>query len=58
MAPMNFAIVTGWQAIMTSIFPAPIDSDLLKLVHLLNGFSSAFLKVQDPQAQGLREMRR
>ncbi|KAJ7082279.1 hypothetical protein B0H15DRAFT_803366 [Mycena belliarum] len=30
-APMDFAIVTGWQAIMKSIFP-------LKLVHLSNGF--------------------
>ncbi|KAI0368773.1 fatty acid synthase [Pilatotrama ljubarskyi] len=38
MAPMDFAIVTGWQAIMKAIFPAPIDGDLLKLVHLSNGF--------------------
>jgi fatty acid synthase subunit beta len=37
-APMDFAIVTGWQAIMQSIFPAAIDGDLLKLVHLSNGF--------------------
>jgi fatty acid synthase subunit alpha len=37
-APMDFAIVTGWQAIMKSIFPAAIDGDLLKLVHLSNGF--------------------
>ncbi|KII85134.1 hypothetical protein PLICRDRAFT_45274 [Plicaturopsis crispa FD-325 SS-3] len=37
-APMDFAIVTGWQAIMKSIFPADIDGDLLKLVHLSNGF--------------------
>ncbi|EIN09976.1 fatty acid synthase [Punctularia strigosozonata HHB-11173 SS5] len=37
-APMDFAIVTGWQAIMKSIFPASIDGDLLKLVHLTNGF--------------------
>lgn len=37
-APMDFAIVTGWQAIMKSIFPASIDGDLLKLVHLSNGF--------------------
>ncbi|EKM78079.1 hypothetical protein AGABI1DRAFT_61049 [Agaricus bisporus var. burnettii JB137-S8] len=37
-APMDFAIVTGWQAIMRSIFPADIDGDLLKLVHLSNGF--------------------
>ncbi|KAG6910835.1 hypothetical protein DXG01_007150 [Tephrocybe rancida] len=37
-APMDFAIVTGWQAIMKSIFPADIDGDLLKLVHMSNGF--------------------
>ncbi|KAI0348755.1 hypothetical protein OH77DRAFT_1526198 [Trametes cingulata] len=38
MAPMDFAIVTGWQTIMKAIFPAPIDGDLLKLLHLSNGF--------------------
>ncbi|PPQ98107.1 hypothetical protein CVT26_003277 [Gymnopilus dilepis] len=37
-APMDFTIVTGWQAIMKSVFPAAIDGDLLKLVHLSNGF--------------------
>ncbi|KAF8843701.1 hypothetical protein BDN67DRAFT_963867 [Paxillus ammoniavirescens] len=37
-APMDFAIVTGWQAIMRTIFPDTIDGDLLKLVHLSNGF--------------------
>ncbi|KAG8770032.1 3-oxoacyl-[acyl-carrier-protein] synthase, partial [Ceratobasidium sp. 428] len=37
-APMDFAIVTGWQAIMRSIFPKSVDGDLLKLVHLSNGF--------------------
>ncbi|KIY43927.1 fatty acid synthase [Fistulina hepatica ATCC 64428] len=37
-APMDFAIVTGWQAIMKAIFPASIDGDLLKLLHLTNGF--------------------
>jgi len=37
-APMGFAIVTGWQAIMKAIFPSSIDSDLLKLVHLSNVF--------------------
>ncbi|KAG8905251.1 3-oxoacyl-[acyl-carrier-protein] synthase [Tulasnella sp. 403] len=37
-APMDFAIVTGWQAIMKAIFPDAIDGDLLKLVHLSNGF--------------------
>ncbi|KIK60626.1 hypothetical protein GYMLUDRAFT_167418, partial [Collybiopsis luxurians FD-317 M1] len=33
-ASMDFAIVAGWQ----SIFPASIDSDLLKLIHLSNSF--------------------
>ncbi|KAI0342734.1 fatty acid synthase [Trametopsis cervina] len=37
-APMDFAIVTGWQAIMKAIFPSTVDGDLLKLVHLTNGF--------------------
>ncbi|KZW02887.1 fatty acid synthase [Exidia glandulosa HHB12029] len=37
-APMDFAIVTGWQAIMQAIFPSAIDGDLLRLVHLTNGF--------------------
>ena len=37
-APMDYAIVTGWQAIMKAVFPSSIDGDLLKLVHLFNGF--------------------
>jgi len=37
-APMDFSIVTGWQAIMQAIFPESVDGDLLKLVHLSNGF--------------------
>ncbi|TFY79348.1 hypothetical protein EWM64_g4663 [Hericium alpestre] len=36
--PMDFAIVTDWQAIMKTIFSASVDGDLLKLVHLSNGF--------------------
>ncbi|KAI4152760.1 MAG: hypothetical protein LQ340_002720 [Diploschistes diacapsis] len=38
MAPMDFAIVVGWKAITKPIFPRAIDGDLLKLVHLSNGF--------------------
>ncbi|RXK40211.1 hypothetical protein M231_02485 [Tremella mesenterica] len=38
MAPMDFAIVLGWQAIMKATFPQDIDGDLLNLVHLSNGF--------------------
>nr|ODN98836.1 hypothetical protein L204_02800 [Cryptococcus depauperatus CBS 7855] len=38
MAPMDFAIILGWQSIMKAIFPDDIDGDLLKLVHLSNGF--------------------
>ncbi|KAB8339215.1 hypothetical protein FH972_022149 [Carpinus fangiana] len=37
-APMDFAIVVGWKAITMAIFPRAIDGDLLKLVHLSNGF--------------------
>ncbi|KAH0541502.1 beta subunit of fatty acid synthetase [Glutinoglossum americanum] len=37
-APMDFAIVVGWKAIIKPIFPKVIDGDLLKLVHLSNGF--------------------
>lgn len=37
-APMDFAIVVGWKAIIRPIFPRAIDGDLLKLVHLSNGF--------------------
>ncbi|ODO06611.1 hypothetical protein I350_03968 [Cryptococcus amylolentus CBS 6273] len=37
-APMDFAIVMGWQSVMKAIFPDDIDGDLLKLVHLSNGF--------------------
>lgn len=38
-APMDFAIVTGWKAIIKAIFPKVIDGDILKLVHLSNSFS-------------------
>ncbi|RKF59344.1 Fatty acid synthase subunit beta [Erysiphe neolycopersici] len=37
-APMDFAIVVGWKAITKPIFLKEIDGDLLKLVHLSNGF--------------------
>ncbi|CCG83263.1 putative Fatty acid synthase beta subunit [Taphrina deformans PYCC 5710] len=37
-APMDFAIVVGWKAVIKAIFPKAIDGDLLKLVHLSNGF--------------------
>lgn len=37
-APMDFAIVTGWKAIIKAIFPKIIDGDILKLVHLSNSF--------------------
>ncbi|KAK9387219.1 acyl transferase domain-containing protein [Lipomyces mesembrius] len=37
-APMDFAIVVGWQAITKALFPKAIDGDLLKLVHLSNSF--------------------
>ncbi|RUP46910.1 fatty acid synthase [Jimgerdemannia flammicorona] len=50
-APMDFAIVVGWKAIIKAIFPKIIDGDLLKLVHLSNGFrmldGAELLKVGD-----------
>ncbi|KAI8643676.1 fatty acid synthase [Parasitella parasitica] len=50
-APMDFAIVVGWKAIMKAIFPKVIDGDLLRLVHLGNGYrlldGSELLKVGD-----------
>ncbi|RLV90824.1 Fatty acid synthase subunit beta [Spathaspora sp. JA1] len=38
LAPMDFAIVIGWRAIIKAIFPSTVDGDLLKLVHLSNGY--------------------
>ncbi|KAK6202274.1 S-acyl fatty acid synthase thioesterase [Scheffersomyces amazonensis] len=38
LAPMDFAIVIGWRAIIKAIFPKTVDGDLLKLVHLSNGY--------------------
>ena len=37
-APMDFAIVLGWKAVMKAVFPKSVDGDLLKLLHLSNGF--------------------
>ncbi|KIO23603.1 hypothetical protein M407DRAFT_77868, partial [Tulasnella calospora MUT 4182] len=38
-APMDFAIGTSWQVrYHESYFPAGVDDDLLKPVHLSNGF--------------------
>ncbi|EDO18703.1 hypothetical protein Kpol_1055p60 [Vanderwaltozyma polyspora DSM 70294] len=38
LAPMDFAIVVGWRVIIKAIFPNVVDGDLLKLVHLSNGY--------------------
>lgn len=38
LAPMDFAIVVGWRSIIKAIFPKTVDGDLLKLVHLSNGY--------------------
>ncbi|KAJ3124388.1 3-oxoacyl-[acyl-carrier-protein] synthase [Nowakowskiella sp. JEL0407] len=50
-APMDFAIVAGWNAIVTAILPKEIDGDLLRLVHLSNEFrmldNSAMLTAGD-----------
>ncbi|KAI9851557.1 MAG: beta subunit of fatty acid synthetase [Thelocarpon superellum] len=50
LAPMDFAIVVGWKAIIKPIFPRAIDGDLLKLVHLSNGFR--MLPGADPLKKG------
>lgn len=51
LAPMDFAIVIGWKAIMKAIFPKNVDGDILKLVHLSNAYTmlpeSTPLKVGD-----------
>jgi len=49
-APMDFAIVVGWKSIIKAIFPKSIDGDLLKLVHLSNGFR--MLDGAEPLKQG------
>ncbi|VEU23428.1 DEKNAAC104691 [Brettanomyces naardenensis] len=38
LAPMDFAIIIGWKAIMKAIFPKTVDGDILKLVHLSNSY--------------------
>lgn len=38
LAPMDFAIVVGWKAIMKAIFPKTVNGDILKLVHLSNSY--------------------
>lgn len=38
LAPMDFAIVVGWRVIIKAIFPNAVDGDLLKLVHMSNGY--------------------
>lgn len=50
LAPMDFAIVIGWKAIMKAIFPKTIDGDLLRLVHMFNGYRMI------PGAEPLKKM--
>ncbi|CDH17161.1 probable Fatty acid synthase subunit beta [Zygosaccharomyces bailii ISA1307] len=38
LAPMDYAIVLGWRVIIKAIFPETVDGDLLKLVHMSNGY--------------------
>ncbi|PGH20055.1 hypothetical protein AJ80_03705 [Polytolypa hystricis UAMH7299] len=37
-APLDFGVVVGWEALMKPLFSVELDVDLLKLVHLSNGF--------------------
>ncbi len=39
LAPMDFAIVVAWEAVIKCLFPRDVDGDLLKLVHLSNRIS-------------------
>ncbi|KAI8872143.1 fatty acid synthase [Ramicandelaber brevisporus] len=50
LAPVDFAIVVGWKSIIKAIFPRFIDGDLLRLVHLSNGFQ--MLDNADPLKHG------
>eukprot|EP01127_Copromyxa_protea_P004216 TRINITY_DN14111_c0_g1_i1.p1 TRINITY_DN14111_c0_g1~~TRINITY_DN14111_c0_g1_i1.p1 ORF type:complete len:3881 (+),score=986.19 TRINITY_DN14111_c0_g1_i1:27-11669(+) len=36
LAPMDYAIVVSWKAVIKCLFPSSIDGDLLNLVHLSN----------------------
>ena len=38
-APIDFAVVVAWKALMKPLFAADLDCDLLRLVHLSNEFS-------------------
>jgi fatty acid synthase subunit alpha len=38
-APMDFAIVIAWEAVIKCLFPESVDGDLLKLVHLSNSIN-------------------
>lgn len=38
LAPMDYAIVLGWKVIVKAIFPEAVDGDMLKLVHMSNGY--------------------
>ncbi|KAI8987783.1 fatty acid synthase [Mycotypha africana] len=44
-APMDFAVVFGWKAIMKSLFPRIAEGDLLKLVH--SGFNFRMMEGED-----------
>ena len=49
-APMDFAIVVAWKALMKPLFAREIDCDILKLVHLSNGFK--MIDSASPIAEG------
>jgi fatty acid synthase subunit beta len=37
-APLDFAIVVAWRAIMGALLRQRVDADLLRLVHLSNSY--------------------
>lgn len=49
-APLDFAIVAGWRAIMGALLAAKINGDMLRLVHLSNSFK--ILNAAKPMSEG------
>ncbi|KAK9470420.1 acyl transferase domain-containing protein [Dipodascopsis tothii] len=50
-APMDYAIVVSWKAIIQALFAKEIDGDLLRLVHLSNSFK--MLPGAEPLKKGM-----
>lgn len=42
-APLDFAIVVAWKAIMGALLKQRVDADMLRLVHLSNSYRYGIL---------------